>query len=370
MLPHTTGLEIVRDTGLPQHCPLLLSLDFQHQSDLKMVYRLPFAFHELKPLDYVDVVHNVERAVWQPVGQQFSDAIENNDVNRAYDIWSSSAEKFCIQIAIQQGLIVQRKHRGRGGVPRVVQVGCHAPPAKSEHGAASHRTASILKLRRRVAQLCCKLRSNLVPQSPAHNQMVQLQHNIAQSWQRLFADSQYPTLTDTVEHVRGILDCLDAEFETVQQSLAERRIATFQQHLIQDWTSTKKATYAWLRCKEPLTTPCFATGAVHEYAVRHSELHRMMIQAWRPLFNRYEARAPPDYAQFVARFPDCLPHDAPCNAQQPYQIPDIDEYILARVIRQLTPRVGGVDGWHVPEIKALGPHSSRQLARLFNLLAR
>ena len=93
-----------------------------------------------------------------------------------------------------------------------------------------------------------------------------------------------------------------------------------------------------------------------------------MLEAWRPIFNRCDGHAPPDYTQFLNTFPDALPSDTSFDALRPFQIPLIDEHIITAVIKQLTPCAGGVDGWHVHELKALGPLCIQRLVHLYRLI--
>ena len=46
-LPYVSSLAILRDTGLPGHCPLLLKVNFPEYVDHKFVYRTPHAFRDL-----------------------------------------------------------------------------------------------------------------------------------------------------------------------------------------------------------------------------------------------------------------------------------------------------------------------------------
>ena len=48
-LPYVASLSILRDTGLPGHCPLLLKVNFPEYVDHKLVYRTPHAFKDLSP---------------------------------------------------------------------------------------------------------------------------------------------------------------------------------------------------------------------------------------------------------------------------------------------------------------------------------
>ena len=93
-----------------------------------------------------------------------------------------------------------------------------------------------------------------------------------------------------------------------------------------------------------------------------------MLEAWRPIFNRYDGHAPPDYTQFLNTFPDTLPSDTSFDALRPFQIPLIGEHIITAVIKQLSPCAGGVDDWHVHELKALGPLCTQRLVHLYRLI--
>ncbi|CAE7832127.1 unnamed protein product [Symbiodinium sp. CCMP2592] len=366
LLPHVVNLEVLRDSGIPQHCPLHLSLDFQLHVDTKMVYKLPAPLLGLLPSTDDEVVHKLERSVWDAADTNFWSAIENQDVNLACDIWSTSSEQFCLKLAMQQGLDFRRKHTGRGKFPRVAQVSLHAPPSTPEDGAASIRTASILKLRRRVAQVRCKFISMPLHGSPAHVQLVSLYNNVKSSWHRLFG-SHIPPLEDLHSSIDDLCQQLTVEYNHVQKEVADHRIHTFKQRMIHDWNNTRKDSYNWLRNNNCFTTPCFQT-APSEFATIHRRLHELMLEAWRPIFNRYEGRAPPDYTQFLNMFPDALPSDASFDALRPFQIPVTDEHIIKFVIQQLSPCAGGVDGWQVHEMKALGPLCIQRLVQLYRLV--
>ena len=101
-----------------------------------------------------------------------------------------------------------------------------------------------------------------------------------------------------------------------QENVCQRRINTFKQNLIQDWNSTRKNTYAWVRDQTPYQTPCFKTG-VYEYATKHSEIHQMMLDSWEPIFNRFSHTSPPNYHDFVRSFPMVLPANRIYSADNP-----------------------------------------------------
>ena len=95
----------------------------------------------------------IEVPLWKKVEHEFDAAITSDNVDLAFQIWSSTAEQVLIQLSVNQGHIVSRKQIGRGSVPKVIQQPLEAAIAHPETGAATHRMSALLKLQRRIKQL-------------------------------------------------------------------------------------------------------------------------------------------------------------------------------------------------------------------------
>jgi hypothetical protein len=152
-----------------------------------------------------------------------------------------------------------------------------------------------------------------------------------------------------------------------QEMVSQRRINTFKQNLIQDWNSTRKQTYTWVRDQTPYQTPCFKTG-VHEYATKHAEIHQMMLDSWSPIFNRFIQNAPPSYDDFLRAFPMALPENRLYSADNPVVLPQITCDDVMALIAQLKPSSPGADAWRIEELQVLGRRSISYLVKFYELV--
>ena len=153
MLPHVRDVQILRDTGLPGHCPLQLKLDFPRELDHMQVYRLAAPLHNLQPARDERQRDIIECSVWDKRDLPFLSALKNGDIDSAFDIWSTAAEDYCFKLAESQDIVVTKKHRGRGRFPKVVTIPIQAPQGDHSFGAHTVRIAGMLKLQRRLQQL-------------------------------------------------------------------------------------------------------------------------------------------------------------------------------------------------------------------------
>ena len=224
-------------------------------------------------------------------------------------------------------------------------------------------------MQRRIAQCPAKVRYEPIRESVAHSQSLSLQHNIEVSWYRLLPRVPYPLHKFNPQSVDIALTQtqVKAIIHDEQQRVSERRLSTFKEKLIQDWNSSRKQTYAWLKDTDPYMTPCFRTNS-HEYATKHKELHQMMLDSWKPIFNRYHEKDPPSYQSFRNQFPMATFPDCQYDADRPFSVPEITAKMIADVVSQLKPSSPGIDGWQVHELKALGLSSFQKLAMLYHII--
>ena len=116
LLPYIHDLTILRDTGIPQHCPLRLVLHFHTVKDNKLVYKSPKALPNLDPPDPT-FARSLDQQLWSQADNACQHAVICNDFDEAFRVWSKTAEQFCIKLALEQGHAFARKHRGRGTTP-------------------------------------------------------------------------------------------------------------------------------------------------------------------------------------------------------------------------------------------------------------
>ena len=183
------------------------------------------------------------------------------DVDEAFRIWSKTAEQFCIKLALEQGHAIGRKHRGRGTTPKVVSQSIQAPPSTPHEGAAKIRVASLLKLRRRILQLRLKIQHPPHAGSEAFVQMEKIVTNITSTWRRLFHEDVTHSIPPADQQVLPLLKHAESALTTEQEQLQHQRINTFKEYLTKDWNDTRKATYTWLRNREPFVPPCFKASS-------------------------------------------------------------------------------------------------------------
>lgn len=86
LLPHIANMTIFRNTGLPGHCPLEISLDFSNQLDHKFVFRTPQRIPVRAGACSEAQVAIIEDEIWQPVLADFVSAITNSNVDEAFAI--------------------------------------------------------------------------------------------------------------------------------------------------------------------------------------------------------------------------------------------------------------------------------------------
>ena len=357
-LPYVASLSILRDTGLPGHCPSLLKVNFPEYVDHKFVYRTPHAFKDLSP-PTLDQCCRFDALHWpEHLRTSIREALQDGDIDAAFNLWTKHAERFCASVASSEHINVTRKHFGRGQEPKVVQTPVQAPPATREHGAADNRLASMLKLERKFSQLCTKLRSHVSAGTSAHEQFLNLCANVQQTWNRLYPNEpiDFVSAMPDAREVGALQDSFGKRLISYQQSLRDHRIDQHKSRLIQDWDGNRRLTYAWVRDAEPYVTPCFqGDQKEHEFVTKHAELHEMMLKEWSPIFNRYLERPAPQYSDFIESFPDCLPPSRDHTAENPFVLPPVSCETVADTIRALRPSAPGADGWNARELQALSP---------------
>ena len=109
MLTHVQKMTVLRDTALPGHCPLRIDLDFPEHLDSKFVYRTPLRIQiDRSQLNIIDQ-ERIEKECWS-THNDFYVAIQNHDVDQAFNIWTQTAEQILIQTSKSQGHTIFRKH--------------------------------------------------------------------------------------------------------------------------------------------------------------------------------------------------------------------------------------------------------------------
>ena len=371
-LPYVKSVSILRDTGLPGHCPLKIGVDFPEYIDHKMVYRTPFAFKDIAPATPQQVLV-LDGKYWQQhVCSAIRESLRLGDVDSAFNLWSRQAERYCASLHVLQQGKLTRRHFGRGLTPKVVQTPVQAPPASPEYGAADSRLAAMIKLERRLSQLCSKVCSCPMHGSPAYEQLLNLCMNVKQTWTRLFPGcnacfAQQPSDFQEACNLKGVLS---KRITNYQQSIRDHRLEQHKERLIKDWSEGhRKHTFAWVRDLEPFTTPCFKhQSQKHEFVTKHAELHDMMLKEWSPLFNRYVQRSPPQYAGFLESFPNALPPQRQHTAQCPFTLPSLDSATIAATIKSLKTTAPGADGWNVRELQSLSTIAIELLTDIYNAI--
>ena len=368
MLPHVRDVQILRDTCLPGHCPIQLKLDFPRELDHMQVYRLAAPLSNLQPARDERQREIIERAVWDKRDLPFLSAIHNGYIDLAFEIWSTAAEDYCLELAKSQDIAVTKKHHGRGRYPKVVNIPIQAPQGDHSFGAHTVRIASMLKLQRRLQQLRRKNPPDSTTTACARKQYDDLIHNIQQSWLRLCHDScsitvSYPVDADVIDN---LLDRLNHRIQTLQQQTIQERLNRHTQRLIDDWRGTKKQTYKWLKEEDPYVTPCFKVP--DGFVTKHKELHKMMLETWDPIFNRYTERDPPDYDDFKRHFDGILDNNLPYTNTTPFDIPPFDGNMVYEQLQKLKSSAPGADAWQAHELKCLGKRSLLNLAKLYNAI--
>ena len=365
MMPLINNLEILDGVGLPAHRPIKISLSFAPHHDVKFVYRSPKPFPVCEPTPESKVV--IDQEVWQPMLDTWNEQLRSlpnssdlqNSINSLFTTWSSTAEDVLLKLASVEGA----SFHGRGAFPTLINKHVAAPPANEQLGAATIRLLSLLKLNRRMQQLLRK-DFQIPDESVGFSQLSRLQRKCEISWQRLLPNETAPDFA----HKQCILDAscfLETHIREAQVTITTDRIQTFKERLIADWQATKKATYRWLRDAEPNMVPIFQTD-IHEYAVRHRELHQHMYDAWFPIFNRFAQEPEPSFRDFLEKFPHCLPTEFEFSAQRPFVVRDITEEQVSATIHQMKPSAPGADAWRVHELQMLSCFSIQTLAQLLN----
>ena len=367
MLSHILDVTILRDTNLPGHCPISISLDFPAYVDTKHVYRSPKAFPKSICAVNSEQAQAFDVQAWNAASDDFDEAVQRGDVDAAFQVWTRTAEKFCVLLVNASNDTCSRKSLGRGQPAKVIQQPLSAAPAAPHIGAATHRLSSLAKLQRKLVQLKAKLHAKPVAGSSHHKQLNNLQINIHQSWLRIFGTTLDKHDLASIDRIQILCSQIKTETTNEQVIISEKRLDTFKQKLIRDWQSNRTQTYAWIRDQPPLTTPCFQT-CEKQYVTKHAELHKMMIEAWGPIFNRYDKINPPSYSEFCQQFPFALPVDCQYNAQNPFVLPEISPEDLQAIICKLQPSSPGIDFWQTHELQSLGPRSIGKLASLFQLI--
>ena len=143
-------------------------------------------------------------------------------------------------------------------------------------GAATVQLLSLLRLLRRFQQLYQK-DFHVPVDSQTHKQLTDLRRQCQASWQRHLPKERMPDLSSK-SSVFDAVEFLENNIQEVQINISNQRIQTWKEKLIVDWQSSKKATYRWTRDSEPCIIPLFRTH-IHEYAVKHRELHQHMYEA-------------------------------------------------------------------------------------------
>ena len=366
MLSHVADVTILRESNLPGHCPIQIQFDFPAFLDHKMVYHAPLPFPKNLPkLDNAQT-SQLEHKVWDGVLNSFREAIAQHDVNEAFRIWTTTAEKFCSLLTTHRESC-PRQWFGRGRKVNVIKKSLQAAPAEPLFGAATHRLSSLLKLQRRLNQLKAKLRYDPDTCSTTFIQLQSLQHNIQSSWCRIFQRSISHQVLCSHAAIQELCVTVKQAMLQEQQSVTEKRLLTFKQSLIQDWNANRKATYTWLRDQPPFSTPCFKIND-EQYVTKHAELHQMMIDSWGPIFNRYQKSHPPSYENFRREFPHALPPDRTYSTENPFTLPTITSQDVSEIIFNLKPSSAGIDFWQTHELQSLGPFSIQMLAELLQAI--
>ena len=201
----------------------------------------------------------------------------------------------------------------------------------------------------------------------AHEQIVFLQTNIQRSYFRLFNVFVCNDDLSTQESIHQLSLKVREAISDEQCVIANKRLDTFKEKLIKDWNSNRRETYKWVRDQAPLMYPCFKNDD-HQYFTTHPDLHKMMINSWGPIFNRYKNCEPPPYEVFCQKFPHAIPHGLPHDAHNPFVLPPISSTDLKQLISKLKHTSPGVDFWRAHELQMLGPISLQNLAQLFQLI--
>ena len=99
------------------------------------------------------------------------------------------------------------------------------------------------------------------------------------------------------------------------------------------------------------------------YTANATEMHKLLLDAWLPIFRMYDHGDPPKWEEFENKFGQFIPPSVPC------QVEVLKSNSLRRILTKMhSGSSAGADGWRVEELKALPPLMLEKLALLLTLI--
>ena len=159
LAPSCKGCELLEDSALPVHTPLLVSLETGAVSQKGPCFHTPLAF----PLNFCDSDPDAERyqssqcaqACVQSHAQEFAQAIERKDVDAAFSHFNHASENYMCTRGLGQSFV--KAYCGRGRVRMKTKANVAPFQDKELHCAVSSKCFRLQKLTRRLEEMGRKL---------------------------------------------------------------------------------------------------------------------------------------------------------------------------------------------------------------------
>ena len=352
-----TNFTIRRDLSTKGHLGLQITIKRPHCMIPKKVYIPPTAFpiDQCKPLNESQQ-NSLFQSVFKEVSADFDQARNSRDMNKAWSIIGKTAEKYlsarCPQFKGQRGRHQEPNFRTEFVPSSGQHIGANVQPT-------TRKLAKLIKALRLLSELLhLQRRANIAPFSePDEDVAAKLFRKISQAAKN-FSINVESTWRE------GDLVVLKDRFETYIQSMItrerDRRICEWKIRLRQSFDIHRHggAAFEWL--KSTITPPIVAVkNDVGDIVTDPTEVIAVLQSSWQNLFNKNKLVPLP---AFTNQYGDLL-QPSEC------ELPKITGQHLREKLRAAkNTRATALDGWRIPELKALPISFFDLVAQLFNLV--
>ena len=370
-----TTCGVVGGTGLPTHVPVaavlaLPALDMDVQCLVKP---------RSVPLDWCDpdldaeqhVSDTVARAIIDSNSQAWLQYLADGDVAAAFSLWCKMSEKYLFERARMCGSHVHEKAcSGRGHV-KVQKRRRQAPCYNKQQGAESTHTRKVLKLCRQVEALSrqwqARRAQNQLHVGSLPYRMYHLWRKVQSTGACLLGDDTFsgywsrahPFESDTLQQLGQHLRNKAA---ALQQQDRQDRLKCWREAMVADAGNGGAKVASWCKMTDNQRVNMISRPD-GSYTANSEEMHKLILDAWLPIFRMFEHEPPASWSEFEKEFGAFFP---PCNRAPAV---DLTGDALRRAFHRMRlTSAAGADGWRVAELRALPTSLLNLLADVLGLI--
>ena len=283
-------------------------------------------------------------------------ALENGDVETAYELISQDSEKYCCARAWGDEF-VPSQFRGRGKAR--LEKHCTVPLKQHhDYGIETARFIAVQKFSRRAEEVVRKITARGACDDA--QDLWQLVMEEAPKWGLLRPRTAVcPTLQEAWHFVLQVRKLVDRE----RSRQADERRESWAEWSKREWTATgKQQIYRFCQSKHQGAIPILQQKN-GQLTGDYSTMDRLLREEWHETFNLYASIPRPSWEAFEAAYGRFFPRTRPMTPTR------LTPARLQEVLSKMDPNTSiGPDSWRVRELRKLPPEILQRFCELFEAI--